>query len=447
MSDCLLNLRFIVYAIILLLAGNLSWAEEEGGVEEAPAIDPRLSQLEDPQGIMELLPPPVSPGTREEMVTAQPAVVGEESGLDWEKIEKMMQESSHLHYRSSHENRFLVFSASPKAASWVVSVANEALRTGGRFLFQPANRGQRILVEMPLVAEGVPPSFHTTILPNGEVQLSIPWNSQVNRKLVLQGLLQALVVSEVFAEFGFEAATQVKPWTELALTVALEVQMVPTLLDEYQSHAAGLTWIPLERLFSLRQPLEHPAMVAENGFWFLRWLERYPMRPELKSRLVLLLSCTHDPARVLEQLFPREWQVEPGLECWWANRFQETTTFQNSPYWTLEKSRETLRRLSVLHFPYDSEIQVATLRDWSGWVLYSPAKKAIEIRLEELQVVLGFVHPIYYNAYLSLGLLMEFCLKDFKSEQDLTEWERLLNQVERDFRTAFRLEQDIQSKL
>lgn len=408
-------------------------------------VDPRLSALEDPQGIMKILPRDNVAGARDAL---QETLAGQDAnGLDWEKIEKLMKESSHLHYRNSSENRFLVYSESSNAMAWVATVAGEVLRVANRFGFHAEVRGQRILVEVVLVEEGLPPPFQTTILPGGEVRLVVPWNSQVQRVQILQGLFQALLVSEVFSEFGLEAATRVKPWAELALTIALEVQMASTMLDEYQEQAVRLPWMPLQHLFSIQQPLAVPTVVAENGFWFLRWMERHPARPEWKRRLMMALSCTTHPASLLEQAFPREWRADPGLDFWWATRFQEITAFQNSPYWNMTKSRETLRRLAVLQFPYDRDIQVAMLKDWSGWVLYQPAQKAIESQILELQVALEFVHPIYYNAYLSLGLLMDFCRNEFKSEADLNKWQALLSQVEQDLREAFRLEQQIQSKL
>src|SRR5690606_19033866 len=129
------------------------------------------------------------------------------------------------------------------------------------------------------------------------------------------------------------------------------------------------------------------------------------------------------------------------------NRLQETVTFQNAPYLSLERSREIFRRLAVIHFPLESEVKVMNLPEWSGWVLYEPARAAIEVGLEELRGMAMMSHPVYRNAFLTLGQIMEFCLNEFKEEEDLMRWKELLGTMEQDFRAAWLLDQEIQQVL
>jgi hypothetical protein len=428
--------RNVVIGSTWVLGGLLTCA----GSEEKPKYQIRVSVSEDPAPVVEQV--------QEEVAPVQEVEVTKElvDDLDWEKIDQMMYGSAKDYLVSG--NRFYIRADSSKAAMWIAKVCEEALKTAGRYLFASTGRGRTIEVILsPYDKEGTPPAFQVTLMGGGHVRLVIPWNDSVNRRSVMQGIMQAILVSEFAAEYGAQAVSELRPWLEMALTIALEVYFTPPMIDEYQAQVDTLQWIPLSELFSARLPLEDSASVAQNAYWFLRWLERQPISVATKKNLIAQLSLGKSPSEALAQVFPAAWSVEPGLECWWANRLQETVTFQNAPYLSLERSRDIFRRLAVIHFPLDSEVKVMPLPEWSGWVLYEPARAAIKAGLEELRGMVMMSHPVYRNAFLSLGQIMEFCLNDFKTEQDLLRWKELLGTMEQDFRDAWLLDQNIQETL
>ncbi len=430
--------RNVSVGVLWVLGGLLTCA----GEGEKPKYQIQVSVSEDPVPIIA----PVIESVLAEPVEEAKLTEKTEGDLDWEKIDQMMYRNAKDYLVSG--NRFYIRADSSTAASWIAAACDEALKMAGRYLFTSTSRGRSIEVILSLHEKHeAPPPFQVTLMGGGHVRLIIPWNEQINRRMVLQGLMQAILVSEFSAEYGAQAASGLRPWLEMALTIALEVYFTPSMIDEYQAQLDSLQWMSLSDLFSARLPLADSASIAQGAYWFLRWLERQPMSVATKKNLVAQLSWGRDPGEALAQAFSSAWRVEPGLECWWANRLQETVTFQNAPYLSLERSREIFRRLAVIHFPLDSEVKVIPLPEWSGWVLYEPARAAMKEGLEELRGMVMLSHPVYRNAFLSLGQMMEFCLQDFKTEQDLLRWKELLGTMEQDFRDAWLLDQNIQQVL
>lgn len=289
---------------------------------------------------------------------------------------------------------------------------------------------------------GFPEPYRISPQPNGNFFIYVRWDADTRFGDVCQALASAFVRRAALWRFGREATPP--HWLELALGQLLEARIRPGYADTQREEALARPPMGLEELLAAQGPFGlEQEKVALNAVWFFRLLEnRVADRVVFRRALAAFLKGL-DPTYILVKVFPRQF-AEPGdLEMWWAVGFQAMVRSRETPFFTMEQSRQLVGRLAIVTVDVDGQDQ--RLAGTPLWTLREreEAASALRQRQREIKLEIQRVNPVYYNALLSLGLFFEAALQAPSEVEAEAANQRFLN----DFREAQALELEIKRLL
>lgn len=309
--------------------------------------------------------------------------------------------------RSSRDGLFSVIGTDFDGTQTVGAMSDQMERLGLRYF--PEAQGIPVPIRvMLLTAPDFDAPYIVTRQPNGNYFVYIAWNADTRFGDVCQALASAFVRRAAIWRYGPAAGPKAPHWLELALGQLLEAAIRPGYADVQREKALVRPPMGLEELLTARGPFDlQQEKVALNAVWFFRLLEnRITDRTHLRRVLAAFLKGL-DPAYVMVKAFPGKYENRAELEMWWAVGFQSMARSRETPFFTMEQSRELVRNLAIITVNLNGQD-----RRMAGTSLWEYRERdqvmsALELRHREIKLELQRINPVYYNSILSLGLFLE----------------------------------------
>ncbi|GHC02615.1 hypothetical protein [Cerasicoccus arenae] len=309
--------------------------------------------------------------------------------------------------RTSRDNVFQIIGVDFNGTQTVGAMADQMERLGLRYY--PEARNLQAPIRVSLLTE---PDFDAPYFvkqqPNGNYFIYIAWNEDTRFGDVCQALASGFIRRTAVWRYGPSAGPLAPHWLELAFGQLLEAAIRPGYADVQRERALIRPPMGLEELLTARGPFElQQEKVALNAVWFFRLLEnRIPDRTHFRRVLAAFLKDLN-PNYVMVKAFPGQFDDQKSLEMWWAVGFQSMARSRETPFFTMEQSRELVRNLAIVTVSLNGQD-----RRMAGPSLWEnrgsqEVQSAMELRHREIKLELQRVNPVYYNSILSLGLFFE----------------------------------------
>lgn len=317
------------------------------------------------------------------------------------------QERIDILERSSREGMFQVIGTDFDGTQTVGAMADQMERLGLRYFPESRNIPEPIRVTL-LSAPAFDGAYTVSMQPNGNYFVYIRWDSDTRFGDVCQALASAFTRRVAIWRYGQSYGPKTPHWLELAFGQLLEAAIRPGYADTQREKALVRPPMGLDELLTARGPFDiDQEKVALNAVWFFRLLEnRIPDRTLFRRVLAAFLKDLN-PSYVMVKAFPGQFENQEQLEMWWAVGFQSMARSRETPFFTMEQSRELVRSLAIVTASVNGQD-----RRMAGPTLWQNRQveevmSALEMRHREIKLELQRVNPVYYNAVLSLGLFFE----------------------------------------
>jgi len=353
------------------------------------------------------------------------------------------QDGADILERTSRQGVFSVIGLSFDGTQTVGAMSDQMERLGLRYFPEAQDIPEPIRVMLVRSPDFEAP-YTVKMQPNGNYFVYIDWNEDTRFGDVCQALASAFVRRTAVWRFGQSGGPAAPDWLELAFGQLLEAAIRPGYADVQREKALVRPPMGLEELLNASGPFDlQQEKVALNAVWFFRLLQtRIPDRMHFRRVLAAFLKGLN-PAYVLVKAFPGEFETREELEMWWAVGFQSMARSRETPFFSMEQSRELIRDLAIVTVNIDG--QDRRMAGPNLWEFRDRAEvaSALKLRHREIKLELQRVNPVYYNAVLSLGLFFEVAM----ASEDLAAVKAANERFLGDYRAAQELEIEIKRLL
>ncbi len=345
-----------------------------------------------------------------------------------------------LYERSTRGDLFDVFGYDFQAVQYVTHMAQEMETLGGRYFQNPSELARNITV---LIQAANQSSFQSAylvdLLPGGGIKLTLRWDEYTRFEDVCEGLALAYLSRVAVWQHGASAAHDVPAWLSLGWGYLLQSRLRPAMMDPFiQDALKGRLMMPRD-LFSDNPDRHSRQSLGLYGFWFFRFLESEIQNRQLFRQALSAFVGGLNPNAILVRVLPDSFESEADIDLWWAVGFQSHVRGRQTPFYTMEQSRNLVRRYAILTYEQKDGTDIRlTPGNWWSQRENNRFQIAVTDRLREIKLEMQKVNPVYYNSLLSLGLILTAV-----AEGDQELYESMVARFTEDLRDAQILELSI----
>lgn len=273
----------------------------------------------------------------------------------------------------------------------------------------------------------------------GDYGLAIAWNENLSIALFTQALTESYLRQLVFTLSDRARAEQVPPWLIAGANLRVQVALRPALVEYLKELGRASEMVSLDELLEKDQLKDLSPADRIASYWFLELVTRQ-LDQEKSIRAYFDTVVAGKPAvETLAQQSEVIRSFPSGVEGWWIIGFQDIIHRENGIVLSLERSAKQLFVLNRFELIRNGRPFFSTASEL--WDLRDEPviEQACTGRLREIESVLPRVNPVFYNAFRSLGLVMQTLLSG--SEADYAEASA---NFEEDLRIATNLAQESQ---
>ena len=338
---------------------------------------------------------------------------------------------------SAESPSFTVYAPDSGSAAYVNRLGVAVSESVGRF-FRRRPDSRRISVHL-VAANGwrFPGSYQTFVIPIGEVRSEIRWPPDAGNPETAKALIQASLARWSLDNLPANERLRVPSWLEAALYEQFSVEMNPPRRAHLCDVAERLGPVSIETLLRGEYGRESRSF-AHNAYWFFRAIRREcgSLR-QFRAMLKGFLNGA-DAGAQMAIVAPLVRVERHRLELWWRVAYYEASEKNSAASRTISQSRELLMRHSSFIFSRNQRDLAIPLGVIPEYVGDSTIRKAVTERLNTVTGELPRVNPVYHNAYLALGRVLQSVL-----EGNTDEFADRLQRFREDLRSA----DDVASKI
>ncbi|WOO39857.1 hypothetical protein [Rubellicoccus peritrichatus] len=346
--------------------------------------------------------------------------------------------------RFSENNLFQVIGFSYEAVQFTGQMADQCVNLGKDYLPIPLNPPQPVLVKLvPQEAANSETPYYLRSQVDGGVHVYIHWGEDTKFEDVCQALASGMLQRTAIWHYGHDAGAKVPDWFELAFGQLLATKIRAALIDQQREEALDSGCMPAVDIVGVEGPFgENIDSIALNSVWFFRFLQAQAKDMTMFRRVCTAFLADLEPISVLVKGYPDEFKSIQELELWWEVGFQATVRGRQTPFYSMQESRELIRRFAFITFQEDEvDVRVA-VNDLRPYQEDDNYKVAVQNRLREVKIEIQKINPVYFNALLSLGVALEAANSVEESEYELG-----LEAFASDYSSAQKLELEIRRLL
>ena len=192
------------------------------------------------------------------------------------------------------------------------------------------------------------------------------------------------------------------------------------MMDAFQEEGAGVSAPPSLRALLL---WERGAVESRDwelaSLWLFLQLQAEPGDPARWGRWIRGVVGGASPTDTLPRSYAGLWTDAAMQELWWQTSFHHQRRLQSLPVMSAAASRAWMADRSRWLAGRDGREFVLPLGELQGLRREPWVKAELQVRIGQIQSVLGALHPYYANAAISMGRVYEAALKgseaDFKT--------------------------------
>lgn len=290
----------------------------------------------------------------------------------------------------------------------VRDIARLVLRTTDRLITLPDERLPRISVRLVPegrgnLEEGELYRIYEDMI--GDFGLAVSWQENLPVSLFCNLLTEVYLKQVVFTMANRETAELVPSWLIAAISLDVQVQLRPTLVEFLQYMGRNQPMVDLEDLFTPRSMEEISMSDRISAYWFVQLILRSMDSSQAVRDFFDQVIDRRNPLRVLQSTAQEAGRQPEELEAWWVIGYQDMIHSPSGFVESMERSRKRFSDLSRFEWIVDGRPRVATVGDLWEFRNVPVVAEEIDMRLRLVEGWLPRVNPIYYNSYQNLGLI------------------------------------------
>lgn len=351
---------------------------------------------------------------------------------------------SELAERFSQRNLFHVVGQDYVSVQFVGQLSDQCVHIGEDYFSLPLDPPQAILVKLiPESAAEFEPAYVVRPQVNGGVHVWIKWGPNTEFSEVCQALSKGMLARTAIWHFGQNAPAAIPDWLQMALGEVLASHVRMAMIDQQRADALKTGPMPIEKILNAKGPYGTGLTDYElNAVWLFRFLENQSRSQEDFRRVCAAFLRGMPPVSILIKAYPGQFNDMKELELWWQTGFQATVRGRQTPFYSLEESRELIRRLAFVTFRADQgDVRGAGAELWPHREKEA-FQVAISDRIRVCKLEIQKINPVYFNTLLSLGLVY-----DSLQQQDKQRFDATLARFVLDYASAQQLEVEIRRLL
>ena len=321
--------------------------------------------------------------------------------------------------------RFAVYARGSDAAMYTNRLSYAVAKSLNRF-FPPTESSREIEVHLvDRVAWRYPGPFQTLVSGAGDVSVHVLSSSETEKHELMRALVQSCLlnwklntgVSDGRMRLPDEQV-RVPRWLEYALVAQVRAELNPAFRAHLAETAERFKPVYLKTLLGSAGDSE-PEMFALSAYWFFQTM-RAECRSLGKFRGVLaeFLMESDGPGQ-LEAAVLGAGVESDLLELWWRVGYYQTSFASRSASLSITRSRALIVRRATFIFSRDHRDLAVPLGVLPESAENPIVREVLRARLFTIAKELPEVNPIYHNAYLALGRILEGILEaeDLEAKQ------------------------------
>ena len=317
--------------------------------------------------------------------------------------------------RTSRGGHFSVWGYDYDAVQFVGQLSDEMEAVAECYFEIPTEQFSAIVVKL-VPADWVSFSgpFAMRLQLDGELTVLIRWDRATEFRAVCQALASACLQSIAFLEYGPRHARAVPDWLEMAFAGLLETKVRPAMVDVFVEEGFAEPAFDLKQILEAKGPYRslQGLYLDNNAYWLFEFLERQAVsKANFKS---FLLGClvSSEPMAWLMKSYPQHCSTLEACQQWWEVGRNELLQAREPPFYSMERSRKLVLRLS--HVAYRDGEEKFHLSGFELWKCHNtPAcQEALAERIRQIKRELQRINPLYFNALLAVGRCYEDVLAD-----------------------------------
>lgn len=265
-----------------------------------------------------------------------------------------------------------------------------------------------------------PSPFTVTVEPGGWVGVRVRWAADSDPLFVRRAFVQGLILRQAVAWHAVGPRLTVPLWLEQACTAWSLVSERPAMMDAFQQESAGVSAPPSLRALLL---WERGAVESRGwelaSLWLFLQLQAEPGEPARWGRWIRGVVGGASPVDTLPRSYAGLWADAAMQELWWQTTFHHQRRLQSLPVMSAASSRSWMADRSRWLAGREGREVVLPLGELHALRREPWVRSELQVRIGQIQSVLGALHPYYTNAAISMGRLYEVALKgsdaDFKT--------------------------------
>jgi|GEM_PF-6583733 len=249
--------------------------------------------------------------------------------------------------------------------------------------------------------------------------VAISWTPDLSISQFTQALVEAYFRQIVYTLSDRQRSEEFPPWLIAGATLRVQVALRPSLIEYLKYLGRESEMISLEELVEKTSLEQLTPADRIASYWFLEMIERY-LGNEKKVRKYFDTVIEGTPAiEVFQRQAAETLSLANGIEAWWVIGFQDLVHRENGIVLSVERTGKKfaiLNRFELLDF---GQVVSTTTEGLWGYRDNEIIRQALARRLMEIETFMPRANPVFYNAFRSLGLLMQQLLDGEQEAFDL----------------------------